>query len=554
MKAMNGVISYGYEPKLSFSTWNDKFPQEKVCFENEDYLIHFDGVILNSTELKESLGCTNNQQILIQLYENYGSQLVLRAKGLYALTLWDKRGGKVLITNDLMSKRPMFYCRDDRFVCYGSSYHDVLDILAWEGYTPDLNLGALDHVLFRGYVNGNDTYLNQVLYLNAFESLVVDLKAATAQLITHPMKAFDIPATRDGMIDKFDALFEAAVKLQFQKNAEYGYTQCVTLSGGMDSRAVLLSAYKQGFNKDIVCCNYAQSGSLDYSISQQIASDLCLDYVFYPMDAAVFIGRLQDAMSLNECMQSGIGATGARSIATIVNTSNCGLIGLGICGGELMGDLIYRNRRNQSSHKVIRVGLRILDDLWRELTRRELQVEDLVCDHQEYLCHLRASQNSAHMFLDKCECISPFMDEDVVMYVRQLNPTLLYNRRFYSDWMLKYLPNPYITTSSCSPVGSSAVRRAFSTVKYKVFVRHNGVGRFEMNPFTHWFKVQPRHAENCTKEYEEGCKWLAGSDSSEAILNKLQNSWNGSPWVKRLYVLTALQALKDIHSRFGKIC
>lgn len=552
MKAMNGVIPYGCEPKLSFATWNDKFPQEKVCFENEDYLIHFDGVILNSTELKESLGCANHQQILIQLYESYGAQLVLHAKGLYALALWDKRGEKFLITNDLMSKRPMFYYRDDRFFCYGSSYHDVLDILAKEGYTPDINLGAIDHVLFEGFVSGNDTYLNQVFYLNAFESLVVDLKAATAQLITHPMKVFEIPATVDGMIDKFDALFEGAVKLQYQKNAEYGYRQCVTLSGGMDSRSGLLSAYKQGFNKDILCCNYAQSGSLDYSIAQQIAFDLSLDYVFYPMDAAVFIGRLHDAMSLNECMQSGIGSTGARSIATMIDTSNCGLIGLGICGGELMGDLIYRNRGNQSAHRIIRVGRRILDDLWRALTRRELQAEDLLCDHQKYLCHLRASQNAAHMFMDKCECISPFMDEDVVMYVRQLSPTLLYKRKFYSDWMMKYLPNPYITTSSCAPVGSSEIRKTLSTWKYRVFAKHNGVGRFDMNPVTHWFQVQPQHAENCTREYEEGCRWLAGIEGSEAILSKLQSGWN-SPWMQRLYVLTALQALRDIHSRFGKL-
>ena len=553
MKAMNGVISFGFEPKLSFATWNDKFPQEKVCFENEDYLIHFDGVILNSTELKESLGCANNQQILIQLYENYGAQLVLRAKGLYALTLWDKRAQKILITNDLMSRRPMFYCRDDRCVCYGSSYHDVLDILAWEGYTPAINMGALEHMLVRGYVNGNDTYLNQVLYLNAFESLVVDLKAGTTQLVTHPMKVYDIPATQDGMIDKFDELFGAAVKLQFRKNAEYGYTQCVTLSGGMDSRSVLLSAYKQGFNKDIVCCNYAQSGSLDYSISQQIASDLCLDYVFYPMDAAVFVERLHDDLALNECMQAGIGATGARSIATLLNTSNCGLIGLGICGGELMGDLIYKNWGEQSSCRVIRVARRILRGLWQELTHAQRKAEDYVSDLQEYLCHLRASQNSAHMFLDKCECISPFMDEDVVMYVRQLNPGLICDRRFYTDWMLKHLPNPYITTSTCSPVGSSRLRIAFSTLKYRVFARHNGVGRFDMNPITHWFKVQPRHAEYCTKEYEEGCRWLTGIEGSEVILQKLQSAWN-NPWSKRLHVLTALQALKDIHSRFGKIC
>lgn len=552
MKAMNGIIRYGCQPKPVFATWNEKFPEEKVCFENEDYLIHFDGVILNSAELKATLNCSSNQQILLQLYQSYGAELVFHAKGLYALVLWDKKAEKVLITNDLLSKRTFFYCSEADYMCYGSSYHDVLDILGQEGLSPDLDLEALAHVLQCGFVAGNQTYLKQVHYLNAFESLVVDLKAGTTHLIAHSMKKFDIPASDEEMVDKFEELFKTAVQQQFRKNAEYGYTQCVTLSGGMDSRACLLTANKLGFDKDIVCFNYAQSGSLDYSISQQIASDLCLDYVFYPMDAAVFISRLHDAMALNECMQSGIGATGARTMATVLNTSNFGLIGIGICGGELMGDLVYKNRRNESVHKIIRVGRRILDKLWAELTHPVPKAEDYIFDRQEYLCHLRASQNFAHMFIDKCECISPFMDEDVASYVLQLNPGLLYNRQFYRKWMMKYNPNPYIITSTCSPLGSSALREAFSILKYKVFIRHNGVARFDMNPITHWFETQPRHAENCANEYREGCQWLAQIDGSETVLGMIQNSWN-NPWLKRLYVLTSLQAIKDIHSRIHKI-
>ena len=68
MKAMNGVISYGQIPKPVYATWNDKFPEEKVCFEDENILIHFDGVLLNSAQLKEELKCSNNRQILLALY------------------------------------------------------------------------------------------------------------------------------------------------------------------------------------------------------------------------------------------------------------------------------------------------------------------------------------------------------------------------------------------------------------------------------------------------------------------------------------------------------
>ena len=136
MKAMNGIIRYGCEPKLTYGTWNDKFPQEKVNFENEDYLIHFDGIILNSVELKAELQCSSNQEILLQLYQSHGAELVFYAKGCYCLVLWDKKVQKLLVTNDLMSKRTLYYCMSEQSLCYGSSYHDLLDALSSEGHSP----------------------------------------------------------------------------------------------------------------------------------------------------------------------------------------------------------------------------------------------------------------------------------------------------------------------------------------------------------------------------------------------------------------------------------
>ena len=549
MKAMNGVIAYGHEPKPVYATWNDKFPEEKVCFEDERFLIHFDGVLLNAAELKEELNCSNNQQILLKLYELHGAELVFHAKGLYALVIWDKQAETMLITNDLLSKRSIFYCMAEQMLCYASSYHDLLDLLKQEGHCPPVDKVALADMIRQGFVSGSRTYLEDVSYLNAFESLLVDLKEGRTRLLRHEMKEIPVPTDENEILDRFDRLFSRAVQLQFQKNAEYGYTQCATLSGGMDSRSCLLTAHKLGFDKDILCFNYAQSGSLDYSISKDIAVDLGLDHLFYPMDAAVFLSRLGEAMTMNECMQSGIGATGARTMANVLNTANFGLISIGICGGELMGDLVRRNRKNESSNKLIRIAGRIINKLKEEYGHPEFKAEDYCFDLSEYLCHLRASQNFPHMFLDKCECISPFMDEDVVMFVLQINPGLLYDRRVYRKWMCRYIPNSYIVTSSCTTVDSSMIKELFAKWKYRVLTRRNGISQWDMNPVNRWLETLPRHAQQCTAEYEDGCRQLAQAGCNEDILSMIRSSWN-SPWIKRLYVLTALQALKDMDIRF----
>ena len=551
MKAMNGIVRYGYESEFSFATYNDKFPLEKVCFENEDYLIHFDGIILNSAALKDALSCTSNQEILLRLYQAHGAELVSHIKGLYTLSLWDKKAQTVLVTNDLLSKRPLYYHCAENALFYAASYYDLLDNLSREGYPAALNENAFRDMLRNGFLTGNKTYLENVFFLNAFESLVVDLKEKQTLIIQHPMKTYQIPDRVDDAIEVFNKLFSEAVELQFRKNAEYGYTQCATLSGGMDSRACLLQGHKLGLAKNAVCFNYAQSGSLDFSISQQIAADFGLDYVHYPMDAAVFVSRLQEAMDGNECMQSGIGATGARTMANLLNTANFGLINIGICGGELMGDLIMKTRNDEHKNRLLRVAGRVINKFMAQISSDVPAAERYHFDLSEYLNHLRASKNFAGMFIDKCECVSPFMDEDVAMFVLQLNPGLLYDRKFYRKWMIKNLPNSYIITSTCTPIDGTVLDEIIAKVKYRYLLRRNGVDIWNMNPIQHWFEAYPHHAQSCTAEYEHNCQWLQENGCEEKLLSSFRQGWCGE-WVPKLYTLTAQRAAIDILTRFKK--
>jgi len=537
MKAMNGVITFSSKPDLFFKTRNDKFPQEKVNFEDAQYLIHFDGVLLNSEQLKKELGCSDNRTIIAKLYERHGSGLVLHAKGTYSLVLWDKKKQIILVTNDLLSKRSLYYHCSQDTLYYASSYYDLLNKLKNTGFIPKIETSSIQEMIDYGFLIGNKTYLKNVFYLEAFESLLLDLRHNSIKVIHHQPKIFTIPNNEKDIIQQFDILFSSAVDMQFKKNIEYGYRQCLTLSGGMDSRSCLLKAVKLGYSKDILCFNYSQSGSVDYKVSLEIATNLGLDYLFYPMDAAVFIDRLDENMKCNECQQGCIGSTGARTMATTLNTSNLGIINIGICGGELMGDLIFQKETG------------MLNKMKRRFVFSNTFSSEYFFDKQTLLNHLRGCQNFVYMFIDKCECISPFMDEDVFMFVSQIDPIFLANRSLYKKWMMQYIPNNYITTHLYGSITVSPLNVLFSKISNKIQKRVMGFSEIQMNPIDHWFKMQKKHEKKWNEEFISICDWMKKVHKDSVILTIAQNNW-GRTWEKNLCLLTALYAIKNTYDIF----
>ncbi len=538
MKAMNGYVKYGQSPVFTYETWNNKFPKEKVNFENEDYLIHFDGFIVNGDRLKEQHNCENNCEVLCALFKEYGARLVCFAKGLYSLVIWDKKNATVLITNDLLSKRSMYYRIFENSIYYASSYHDLLSLLKDAEYSLEVNSSAVQAMIENGYLTGNQTYAKDVFYLDAFESIVVDLNNNCAQVVTHEMKKFEMPENEDEIIDMFDKFFSDAVSGQFEMNSKYGYKQCATISGGMDSRACLLKGVKNGY-KDVLCINYANANSLDCTIAQDITTSLGLELVYYPMDCAVFINRLAEAMYCNECQQAGIGSTAARTMATLLNTDSFGLINIGICGGELMGDLIQEKKAKQDSFVAF-------SKIRQVLMPDRTNPDDYFLDKKALFDILRGSQNFPHMFVDKCEAISPFMDEDVFTFVLQIKPNLLFRRAFYVKWMKKHLPNTFTTTYTGAKFDSSGLVVVFNKVKFKLQNRLMGKSRADMNPIDYWFKTHPEYIKNCTDEYNANIEYTKQIGIDKEIIDLFAVGWSRN-WLGKLYVLTALQGIKDIH-------
>lgn len=538
MKGMNGIIA-GNEPLvLNYAERNQKFRQEKVCWETERYLVQFDGILLSHAKPQTD---TERFELLAGLYERFGSSMTAHLKGQYNLVIWDKMDQKVLVANDLLSKRSMYYCIHGQKLLYAASYCDLLDLLSrCGGFQPRLNAEAVQMMTRSGSLAGNATYVAEVQYLDAYQAVEYDLGSGSASVVSIVPENSYAASGMDEAIRIFDQLFTNAVQAQFQKNAEYGYEHFFALSGGMDSRACLLKAVQCGYRQGITCVNYSQSGSIDNTVSQQIAFDHDLDYLFYPMDAAVFMNRLSDALDRNECQQSSIGSTGAGTMARLLDKTAMGVMHVGLCGGELMGDLVTCTQTSRLQHAMRMLGISISSG------------GEYLFNLRNYLDNVRACQNFSHMFLADCETVSPFLDEDVVQFVTGLQPQLLYRRNLYREWMKKHIPNDYTTTMFCGPITISPAKELLRKIADQVIRRFAGTSKRDMNPIGYWLKTHPHLAQACAEEYRSGLELLQQSGVSDEILSILRDAWLPDG-VKQLYTLTALTAVKDVLARFETI-
>ena len=151
MKGITGLLAAGQTPVCRYAARNAKFEAEKVCAEDERYLVHFDGILLNHAKPAQD---GERFELLTGLYEKYGAAMTAHLKGQYNLVIRDKQAQKTLVTNDLLSKRPLYYCAQGKRLFYAASYTDLLDLLAEENAPLSISAEAVERMALNGALGG----------------------------------------------------------------------------------------------------------------------------------------------------------------------------------------------------------------------------------------------------------------------------------------------------------------------------------------------------------------------------------------------------------------
>src|SRR4051812_11408370 len=152
---------------------------QPVANEAGDVVAVFNGELYNFPELREDLAARGHEvrgrgdtPVIPHLYEEYGTAFVQRLEGMFALALWDRSRGRLVLARDRLGKKPLVWTRlADGTLAFAS---ELKAFHALPGFRAEPDFAALDAYLALQYVPGTSTGLRGVHRLAPASTLVVE--------------------------------------------------------------------------------------------------------------------------------------------------------------------------------------------------------------------------------------------------------------------------------------------------------------------------------------------------------------------------------------------
>ncbi|OGF69637.1 asparagine synthase (glutamine-hydrolyzing) [Candidatus Giovannonibacteria bacterium RIFCSPLOWO2_02_FULL_45_14] len=264
LKTMARKISYrgpdeeGYffaeSPKIGLASRRlsiiDLESGHQPCFDEEkDIIVVFNGEIYNYRELRKGLEkrhrfeTKSDTEVIAHLYEEEKEDFVKKLEGMFAIAIWDKKGGKLLLARDRFGEKPLYYSFFNGNFIFGS---EPKSILAHPAARAELDRSTLEKYLLYEFVPAPQTIFKNILKLSAGHFLV--LKNGKIRLekywdVTENNPLADLPSQdfQKVLEDKLDQ----AVKKMLVSDVPLG----VFLSGGIDSATIAYFAQKNSKDK-----------------------------------------------------------------------------------------------------------------------------------------------------------------------------------------------------------------------------------------------------------------------------------------------------------------
>ncbi len=242
-------IALGFR-RLSILDLSEKGHQPMLS-DNERITITFNGEIYNFKILRkelESLGYNfkshSDTEVILRSYEEWGTDMLSRFDGMFAIALVDLDKKKLLLARDRVGMKPLFYYKKENELIWSS---EIKALLKNECITPEINWqGVYSNFLFQTTL-APETCFQNIYSLEPATFLLFDLNNFSSS----KEKYWNFPTeklaqvTEQEAITKIDELLSESVEKQLF--ADVPVTSM--MSGGIDS--TLITAKSKPYKEDI---------------------------------------------------------------------------------------------------------------------------------------------------------------------------------------------------------------------------------------------------------------------------------------------------------------
>ncbi len=215
-------------------------------YENNNYIIVFNGEIYNYIEIKNELlktqkylfNTSSDTEVVLAAYLEWGNKCVDKFNGMWAFAIYDSSKNKLFLSRDRLGVKPLYYySKNGKFIfsseIKGILCHKELNINSYNSISKD----SVDLYFSLGYIPAPLTIYKDVNKLEAGTNMDVSLVDGK---IINIYKYYSIPIhetheNKKQLIEEGKFLLNDSVKLRMRSDVPVG----AFLSGGLDSTSVV---------------------------------------------------------------------------------------------------------------------------------------------------------------------------------------------------------------------------------------------------------------------------------------------------------------------------
>ncbi len=145
--------------------------------EDKKIVVVFNGEIYNYIELKAELKkkkhkftTSSDTEVLVHGYEEWGSDLPKKLRGMFAFAIWDKENETLFCARDHFGIKPLYYYKTDEEFLFASEIKSFLD---YPDFKKELNKSILAAYLSFSFTPTSETFFKNVYRLDPGTSITI---------------------------------------------------------------------------------------------------------------------------------------------------------------------------------------------------------------------------------------------------------------------------------------------------------------------------------------------------------------------------------------------
>ncbi|MBK1813066.1 hypothetical protein JHL18_20810 [Clostridium sp. YIM B02505] len=530
----------------------EKFKNDKVFFDDERFSVLVDGVILNSNELSRIYIAKSWPETIIKMYENLGETFMDSFRGSFCGVFCDKESSTYIIFTNHSGDKPVFYCALSDRIIFSYRIDDLKDVLIENKEQVSFNIDAAYQLVTYGFMLEDSTIVKQINRLTAGKYIKFSNGSVKLRSFYKVNNDIKISSNEDKLIDRIDELFRYAVKLEFEKDIEYGYDHLAGLSGGLDSRMTTWVANDMGYN-NITNYTFSKSNYLDFRVAQQIASALGNKFIFKSLDDLQYIKDIDSVINNNGGTGCASGHIHGKSFLELINFNRFGLIHTG-----QLGDVVLGTFSSSKDHRKPLLGdgaySNILIDRIDDNHLKQYENEEI---YKMYNRGFNGALNSHITMQNYSEVSSPFILKEFFDFCLSIDPKLRLNHQIYYKWILEKYPeagkfvyekynakiNSHIFNNKLLYLIFRQIPKKISqknrSILFSLGITNSKYSKNDMNPFQYWFDTDAGMRDYIYNSFEKNITEIS---KIEKLSNDIEYMFKNSLAREKLQILSLLVA------------